>query len=840
MVRVSGVRLRTRPSRVRTCLNPVNVGAAFRRPEIGFLSRATEPLAWHEQCTTTFPMIANLVHLSRNLRRSPASAAAAVLTIALTLGAGGSIFAVVQAVLLTPPPFADPDALVILDEARTDDPASARRPTYVTFDAWRARAGSLAALESFDGTNLTLTGLGLAERVGVTDATPGLLKLLGIAPRYGRGFEPADAGSPVVIVSHAFWRTKLAADPDVVGRQLVLGGRPHTVIGVLPEQFRFDLNASQMWRPIPVARGQPAGDNYRVRVVARLRGGVSAPSLAAVLDSANRDSGLSLRVVARPLTTVIRGGATGTLTILAAGAGLALLIAFANFAGLLIVRSIDRRRELAVRTALGAGRANIVSQVLIESQALVAIGTVGGLVLAFWLTPVVGRLTLAQFDDLAQREVTIGWQVIVVMALAASLCACIGALPPAFTAARGHVSDVLRRTFTPLPRERLLRRLFVAGEVSLAFVLLVSVTLLGQSLAQALRANPGFEPRGVLTMQVSLPSAVYNSTERVESFYSSLQRALENRFGERAVSIVDELPLTGDRGRRLVRMSATDPGREAVVRTASRGYFDVMRIPIARGRTFDGGDDSLAVPRVVVSASLADHLFSSADAIGRRIQLEGAPQPAEIIGVVGDVRHRAVDEPILPTLYVSSLQEPSNSSIVIVRTDAPDADVVAAVRQSIAQLDANVPVYGIRPMSEVLSASPGLPARRVLTATFTGFALLAVVLGAIGLFGVVAHDVASRKVELALRVALGADPMRIMRATFGQGAAIVAPALAVGALLSVWAARVLMGVGFAMNRLDALSIAAPAALLIVTTLIAMVPAARRAARTDPLLALRAE
>lgn len=785
-------------------------------------------------------MIANLVHLSRNLRRSPASAAAAVLTIALTLGAGGSIVAVVQAVLLTPPPFTDPDALVILDEARTDDPATARRPTYATFDAWRSRAGSLAALESFDGTNLTLTGLGLAERVGVTDATPGLLKLLGIAPRYGRGFEPADAGRAVVIVSHAFWRTKLAADPDIVGHQIVLGSRPHTVIGVLPEQFRFDLNASQMWRPIQVGPGQPAGDNYRLRVVARLRRGVSAPSLAAALDSTSRGSQASLRVVARPLTTVIHGGATAMLTILAAGAGLALLIAFANFAGLLIVRSMDRRRELAVRTALGARRANIVSQVLLESQALVAVGTVGGLVLAFWLTPVVGRLALAQFGDLAQREVTIGWQVIVVMALAASLCACIGALLPAFTAARGNVSDVLRRTSTPLPRERLLRRLFVAGEVALAFVLLVSVMLLGQSLAQALRANPGFDAGGVLTMQVSLPSAIYNSPERVGSFYSSLQRALEQRFGERTISVVDELPLTGDRGRRLVRASATDPGREAVVRAASPGYFDVMRIPIVRGRAFDSGDNGLASPRIVVSTSLAEQLFASGDPIGRRIQLEGAPQPAEIIGVVGDVRHRAVDEATLATLYVSGLQEASNSSIVIVRTDAPDADVAAAVRQAVAELDANVPVYSIRPMSEIVSASPGLPARRVLTATFTGFAVLAVILGAIGLFGVVAHDVASRRVELALRVALGADPMRIMRATFGQGAAIVAPALAMGALLSVWAARVLMGVGFAINRLDPLSIAAPAALLIVTALTAMIPVARRAARTDPLLALRAE
>ena len=781
-------------------------------------------------------MIAILVHLSRNLRRSPASAAAAILTIALTLGAGGSIFAVVQSVLLTPPPFSDPDALVVLSETPRDDLSSLRRPTYATFEAWRSRAGSLAAFEAFDGTNLTLTGLGPAERVNATDATPGLLELLGIAPLYGRRFEPADAGRPVVIISHAFWRTTLDADPRVVGRQITLGSRPYTVIGVLPEQFRFDLNASQMWRPIPVA----PGDNYRVQVVARLRRGVSAPSLAAALDSTSRASLPSMRAVAMPLTMVITRGVASMLTLLAAGAGLALLIAFINFAGLLVVRAIDRRRELAVRTALGARRADIVRWVLVEAQALVAIGTLGGVVLALWLTPVVGRLALGQFGDLAQREVTVGWQVIAVMTLVASLCACIGALLPAVTAARGNASDALRRTSTPLPRERLLRRLFVAGEVTLAFVLLVSVMLLGRSLVQVLNANPGFDARGVLTLQVSLPSAVYNSPDRVELFYSSLQRALEDRFGERAVSIVDELPLTGDRGRRLVRASAAAPGREAVVRSAFPGYFDVMHIPTVRGRTFDAGDALPVPPRVVISASLAERLFSTQEAIGRRIQIEGAALPAEIIGVVGDVRHRAIDEPMLSTLYVSALQDPSNSSIVVARTDSRDTDVAAVVRQAVAQLDSNVPVYRIRPMEEVVAVSPGLPARRVLTATFTGFAVLAVVLGAIGLFGVIAHDVASRKVELALRVALGADRKRIMRATFGQGAAIVAPALVLGGLLSLWAARVLTGVGFAAESLDALSVGAPAALLIVTALAAMFPAARRAARTDPLFALRGE
>ena len=315
-------------------------------------------------------MLADLLHLSRSLRRSPASAGAAILTLALTLGAGASIFAVVQDVLLTPPPFADPDSLVLLGETTADDRGAApRRPRYATFEAWRARAGSLATLEAFDPTNLTLTGLGPPERVSVTDATPGLLALLGITPAQGRRFSLDDSGRPVVIVSHAFWRARLGGDPDAIGRQVVLGGRAHTVVGVLPEQFRFELNASDLWRPMPFARSEAAGDGSRVRVAARLGRNVPPASLAAALDDVSRTSVPPSRVVATSMTAAISGAAAGTLGLLAGGAVLALLIAFANFAGLLVVRSIDRRRELAVRNALGASRREIARQVWLEAGA---------------------------------------------------------------------------------------------------------------------------------------------------------------------------------------------------------------------------------------------------------------------------------------------------------------------------------------------------------------------------------------------------------------------------------------------------------------------------------------
>jgi putative ABC transport system permease protein len=503
------------------------------------------------------------------------------------------------------------------------------------------------------------------------------------------------------------------------------------------------------------------------------------------------------------------------------------------------VRSIDRRRELAVRSALGARRLEIARQLLLEAQVLVVLGIAGGALLALWTTPAVGRLALDHFGAVANRDVAVNWRVIGVVSILAMACAWICGSLPALVAARRGVVDVLARGVTPPPRELALRRIFVTGVVALAFVLLVSVTLVGQSLFRMLKVNPGFDAGGVLTLQVALPAANYNR-ERVVSFYSALETALKDRLGAKAVALVDEIPLTGDRGRSVVSVRPTEVGREAVVRTASTDYFDVMRIPVVAGRSFEPRDNSAAPRRVVVSESLAQRLFASEPPMGRHISLGASGQIAEIIGIVGDVKHRALDEMPAPTVYVSALQSPSHGSIVVVRSVVPDLDVITAVREEVARLDRDLPVYRWRAMQEVVAVSPGVPTRRVLTATFMGFALLAIVLGAIGLYGVAAHDVACRRAELALRLALGADAKRILRATLGQGALMVGLGLAVGTLLSIWATRALSAVIFATDRFDVLSVGAAAAVLMVTGVGAVLPAARRAAHTDPVIALRAE
>ena len=609
-------------------------------------------------------MLLDRHHLFRTLRRSPASAGAAIVTLALTLGAGASIFAVVDTALLTPPPFANPESLAVIGETPVDEPSAAPRTVgYGTFDRWRERAGSLATLEASDGTNFTLTNLGPAERLSASYVTPGFLPLLGVTPTIGRSFAAGDIAQRVAIVSDSFWHGKLAADPNVLQRQIVLGGQPHTIVGVLPKQFSFSFGAD-VWLPFAMTPAQAALTGQRVSVLARLAANIPPSQLGLVLDDVSRTSAPSARAIVKPLAAVTR----------------------------------------------------------------------------------------------------------------------------------------------------------------------------------VLAVNPGFDADRVLTLSVSVPTASYGSSDRVVTFYSALQRALEGRLGDRAVSVIDEIPLTGDRARALVSTGGVGPipvAREAVVREAGTAYFDVMRIPVVAGRTFDKGDNLSAPVRVVVSESLIRRLGID-QPIGRRILLTGSAQAAEIVGVVGDVKHRALDEANLPTIYLSAWQTPSRSRHVVVRTSRPDADVVTAVREELARLDRDLPVYGVRPMREVVDGSPGVPAKRVLTATFTGFALLAISLGAIGLFGVVAHDVASRRSEIAVRIALGADSKRILSATLCQGALMVAAGLLVGGLLSFWAARALSGIIVAADRVDLVSIGVPVALLVLAGAVAVFPAARRAARTDPLAALRSE
>jgi predicted permease len=788
-------------------------------------------------------MLLDLVHLFRHMRRWRVSALTAIVTLALTLGAAASIFVVVDVVLLTPPPFANPTELFNVGELPIDERAGTvpRRVTYPTFNAWRERAGALASFEAFEGTNLTLTGIGAAARLQVTDVTHGFFTLLGVPVAFGRTFTADDIGRPVAIVSHAFWEGTLDADPDVIGRNITLGKQPHTVVGVLPERFSFGGEPAPVWRPLNVTPQQAAGNGLRVFVMARLLRDTSPAQLASALDDVSLRSTPSAHVVVRDVVNAFRGDRTTTLALLAGAAAIAISIAFANLAGLLLVRSIERRRELALRTALGARPAEITRQLLLESGAIVALGAIGGILLAWWMTPVVANLALERVGGAARNDFTINWRVIGALVFVAIVCGCICGWLPAAGARRWNVVDVLRRGATAAPRESRARRAFVAAQVTVAFVLLVSMSLLGRTLLKLLEVNPGFNPNGVVAMQLSLPAAIYRDDDQVRAFYTNLEASLAASLGRGTAAVIDELPLTGSGGRRLVGTLEDQTGREAVVRSAGTGYFDVMQIPLIGGRVFDdSARDRASTASLVISETLAHRMFPAAQAVGRQMWVGRREEPAEIIGIVADVKHGSLDEEAIPTVYVSAAQEPSRSSVIVVRSERPVRDAIGAVREEVARLDGNLPVYRIRTMTDVVDASPGLPSRRLLASAFTGLALLGVILSAIGLFGVAAHDVASRKPELTLRLALGADPTRILSATLRRGVTTVLIGLALGCLLSMWAVDALGSVIFSGGGVDAVSIATAAGVLMVVGVCAVLPAAVRAARTDPRLVLNGE
>ena len=805
--------------------------------------RRAEPVPWvgrrFGSALAGVPL--DLLHLLRMLRRTPWSAGSTVLTLALTLGLGTAIFALVDAVLLRPLPYADPHDLVVVGPTPMGEPGTPPRAVpYSDFASWRAVGSPRVELEGFDPSNATLTGLGAAERVSVTEATAGLLDMLGAAPSLGRGFQPTDAGQAVAVVSHGFWKTRLSGEVAVLGREIVLNGRPHTIIGVLPERFFFALNRSDVWRPLPLFDLADERDRPALRVVGRLSPGATPAAAVRRLEAETAVSTDGNVLRALPLSSVVTGNSGLTLGLLAVAGALAILVAFSNLAALLIVRSIDRGKELALRSALGAGPREALRQLLLEALALGVLGVVGGVLLALLITPALGRFVL-EFGGMSLAPPDVSWRAVSVVALGSLALSGICGAYPALSTARYQAGGALQGSGTPTRRQMSTRRFFVAGQVAIAFVLLVSLAQVGRSLQSVLEIGPGFDPTGLMKLQVSLPGTTYGRPAQVTAFYSEVLSELDRQLGAGTSASISEVPLTGDGGRTSIGLRPGEASREVVLRNASRGYFEVMGVPVLAGRSFDQTDAASAPVRAVVSESLARRLAGTEDLVGSTIWLGRGDLRADVIGVVGDVKHRALEESVLGTVYLSSDQVPSAASVLVVRSTRPDDVVASTVSGVVQRIDGSVPVYRVEAMTDVVARSPGVPARRVLTAAFAGSTLLALLLSTVGLFGVLAHDVASRKGELAIRMALGATPRRIVAITVRSGAVLVGTGLLLGGTASVWAGRGLEGVLLSTQEgaWAAASILS-AFVLVAAGALAVVPVALRASRREPSDALRGD
>ncbi|HET9983694.1 MAG TPA: ABC transporter permease [Longimicrobiales bacterium] len=825
-------------------------------------------------------------YAARGLRRAPGFTAAAVVTLGLGIGANSAIFSAVDAVLLRPPPFPAPGRLVLLWGQRPDAGSPELPISYPNFrdlrEATSAFAG-VAAWSSFEDSRLVLTGAGEPEQLRFGVASGDFFDVLGVWPVAGRTFTPADdeaRSGPVVLVSEGLWRRRLGGEPGAVGRSLTLDGRPYTVVGVLPASFRFggDRHAPDVWIPL----GQdPAGTGPRSRqfargasflgVVARLRPGVGVGRAQADADAAaarlaerypHFDREWRIRVV--PLAERAVEGRRPTLLVLLAAVGCVLLIACANVANLLLARGTTRARELALRTALGAGRARIVVQLLTEAGVLALAGGALGLAAAAGLLRLLGHL------DLASPSVFVPYTTPTTalrvdgraLAFTLALCAATTALAglwPALHAARGgsasRLADGGRGSDAPAGRRT--RDALVVAEIAVSLVLLAGAGLMLRTLTALRRVDPGFHAEHVLTAEVGLPDGRYADPDRVRAFWGALLERARALPGVRDAGAVQLLPLAGIGPSTDFVLEGGPPprpgeGPEVRYAVATPGYVGALGIRVLRGRDFDRRDDERAARVALVSESMARHSWPGQDPIGKRVALsiealrfrgDGPPildfpsAYRTVVGVVADVRHDALSREPAPHLYLPLAQHPAREMTVVLRTTGDPAALAAALRRTVASIDPAQPVSDIRGMEDVVAQTVGQPRYRTLLLGL--FGAVAALLAAIGLYGVLAYGVARRTREIGVRIALGATSRDVFRLVGADALRLAAAGLALGVAGALAATRMLSGLLFGVRAIDPLTfLAATAGLLAVAAAAAWLPA-RRAACVDPADALRA-
>jgi putative ABC transport system permease protein len=791
----------------------------------------------------------------RALAQRPAFAAAALATLAIGIGANAAVFSVAQAVLLRPLPFRDPDGLVMVWERNVSRNRLRNVVNPGNYLAWRERNAVFADVAAFASGSRNVTGDGPPVRLDVGAVTPNFFATLGIAPRLGRAFADDDGrpGAPAVaILSDGLWRDRFAADPAAVGRRLVLDGEPATVVGVMPAGFALPAGA-ELWVPLTIGEGGllPTARGRFLLAVARLRDGVTAGQAQAAMD------GIARRLVAErpdfntgwdayvaPLHADLVRDVRPAVLVLAGAVGLVLLVGCGNIATLLLARSLGREREIAIRSALGAGTGRLVSQLLTESLVLALAGGALGLLLASWLTGALTALVPAQVQALVHPALD-ARVAAVALALAAASAVLFG-LAPAWHTVRPDLVRSLREggAGTGLSGSwRRLARGVVAGEVALALVLLVGASVLLRSFARLSSVDAGFDPGDVLSLQVSLAGPRYSADGAPARFYADALARVSALPGVESASAISWRPFgIGSATRFAVPDRPAPPlGQEPTgeVRIVTPGLFRTLGITLREGRDFDARDAAGAPQAVIVNETVARAFWPGQSALGRRISMQwGAPLDAEIVGVVADARLVSLDTPARATLYWPVAQVPNEFMTLLVRSSRGPGAVAGPVREAIASLDAELPVAKVAPLRDVMADSIARP--RVVFLVIGAFAGTAVLLATFGLFGVLSYSVGQRLPEIGVRMALGARPRDVTRLVLREAGAIAGVGGAIGLAGALALAHVLERLLFETSARDPLAMASVVALVALATLAAAWLPARRASRVDPVRALRSE
>lgn len=797
----------------------------------------------------------------RSLARTPGFTAVAVLTLALGIGATTAIFSVVNAVLLRPLPYPDADRVVMvwMDNRRMGMKEDIHSwPNYADYRDQNRVLSSLAAYAAA-GYNVTggcLEGECEPQRVAAAASTANLFTVLGVAPRVGRAFttaEETDGQDAVVVISHGLWTRQFGADPKMVGRTVRLNGRERTVIGVMPRGFAFPAAETDLWVPLVIDDDfRQARNSFALYAVGRLRPGVTLEraqaEMAAIAKRLEteyptlRDFGVNLvalpdQIVGRTLRTA--------LWLMLGAVGAVLLIGCANVANLLLSRAAVREREVGVRLALGASRGRLVRQLLTESVLLAAVGGALGVALAWaGLRVLVG---LAPADVPRMDEVRIDALVLLVTSAVAIATGVVFGLVPALQASRPNLAESLRdggRGGTAGRPGHQLRRLLAAGQVALVVVLLTGAGLLIRSFIQLQQVQLGFRPDHLLTMQLSLPFAKYQQPQQRVAFYETLMervRALPGVAGAGAIGDIF-LSKTPNSTNFTIEGRAPTPDQQNVevpLDGVTPDYFRAMGIPLEAGRAFTARDAADAPRVVIINENMAKRFWPNEEAVGKRFKYGDGDSEAPwmtVVGVVGDMRRTGYDAPVRYETFLPHAQRPTGSMQIVVRTRGAPLALAPAVRAAVRGIDADLPVYDIKSMDELLSAM--IAQRRFSMALLGTFAGLALLLGVVGVYGVTSYLVAQRTREVGLRLALGAQPRTLVRMVVRQGMAVAAVGIAVGLVGALALTRLMAGLLYGVSPRDAATLLGVTAVLAVATFVANYVPARRAARVDPLVALR--
>lgn len=783
----------------------------------------------------------------RGLRRSPGFAAVAIVTLALAIGANAAIFSVVDALLVRPLPYRDADRLVVIGATREITGAARPVPTYFGVgdaERWQQSLHTFDALAFYDTNTYELTGRGAAEILDGGSVSPDFFSTLGGTIVAGWTITPDNALTPSIVVSNRLANRLFGGARQAIGEQLTLNAHAYTIIGVAGDEWNLPSPTADAWASIPYQRTI----NPRccaMRMIGRLKAGASVAAAAAdVRDAARRLASVDRARFDRLQTTVqtLRSAQLGTgrtvVLLLWAAVGVVLVIACANLLNLLVARNVSRVREIAIRQALGASRARLVVQGLTESAVLAAAGVVGGLAIARAATSMLAGVDPGTFPQLHDAHVD---RVVLAFAIGVGLLTILATgLAPAIQTAR-TVAPQTRSSTAPRRHKRLQWSLCTA-QLAAATILLVSAALLGRSLVDLLGTDLGVSPDHVMTASIN---AAIGSPHTAPELASTLERIVERVQaipGVESAGASTSLPPDQSRLMMSLGRSHDDISYVASAVSCTPGYFHALGMRLVEGRFFTGDDDARHPPVIIVSATTARHLFRDKDPIGQTLGIPKFPyaqttaKEATVVGVVSDVKYSGIDAAAGDQVYWSLPQAPWLSAFLSVRA-ASDQNLVPALRAAVASVDPTVAMTSIRPLDEILATATA-PAR-FRTILIAAFGLLALAIAAIGLYGIVAYSVSQRTAEIGVRVALGADARDVMSMVFGEALAMAAAGLAIGLPAAYAVARTFAALLFGVKPADAATYSASAIVLLVVAVAAAYTPARRAARVDPIVALRA-